>query len=166
MILGPLGLIINLIQSFRRNWEAITNAFTERGIVEGLKAIGLTILDALLFPLQQVLELMTGLPVVGKAAQNALKGLDLARKIIEFKLNADAGAKFAQQTTANVVSDQDEVNPVPAINTEAVRQESLNQSITEQRQNVSIDINDNTGNATVDSDNDFIPVKLTSTFAF
>lgn len=58
IFLGPLGLVISMIQSFRRNWDMITDAFTKGGIVAGLKAIGATILDALLMPLQQVVKLI------------------------------------------------------------------------------------------------------------
>lgn len=58
LLLGPLGLVISLIQSFRRNWDMITEAFRTGGILEGLKAIGKTILDAVLMPIQQVLELI------------------------------------------------------------------------------------------------------------
>jgi len=167
LILGPLGIIINLVQAFRRNWEAISNAFTSQGIIAGLKAIGLTILDALLFPLEQVLGLMTAIPGVGKLAENALKGVALGRKIIEFKLNENNVDKFANETAGAVTNTGENESQVPLVNPESAKQESFKESILEQRQNVSIDINDNTnGRASVESDNDFVPVKLTSTFAF
>ncbi len=63
LFLGPLGLVISLIQSFRNNWENIKKAFTTGGMVEGLKAIGATLLDAVLLPLQQILEFYRSLNV-------------------------------------------------------------------------------------------------------
>jgi tape measure domain-containing protein len=73
LFMGPLGLVINLVQSFRRNWEGIKEAFTTGGIIEGLKKIGLVILDALLMPVQQLLELLgkiPGLDIATKGAEN------------------------------------------------------------------------------------------------
>jgi len=49
----------------------------------------------------------------------------------------------------------------PAINPEAEKQKSFSQMIEKkQSQNVSIGINDNTGRATVDSDNNIVPIVL------
>lgn len=74
LIMGPLGFVISLIQSFRRNWDMITKAFKEGGILEGLKAIGKTILDAVLQPFQQLLGIIA--KVTGfKWAQSAADGL-------------------------------------------------------------------------------------------
>ena len=61
LVMGPLGMIVNLIMSFKKHWEEIKNAFSEEGIVGGLKKIGTTILDALLYPLQQALKLIAKL---------------------------------------------------------------------------------------------------------
>lgn len=62
LVIGPLGWIINLVQSFVRHWDSITEAFSKGGIVEGIKRIGLVILDGMLYPLQQLLELVAKLP--------------------------------------------------------------------------------------------------------
>jgi hypothetical protein len=59
LFLGPLGIIITLVQSFRRNWEMIVNSFKTGGIISGLLAIGKTILDAVLMPMQQVVALIS-----------------------------------------------------------------------------------------------------------
>ncbi|GLB51704.1 hypothetical protein NBRC110019_07430 [Neptunitalea chrysea] len=67
-ILGPLGMIINIIQSFRRHWDSITEAFENGGIIAGLKRIGLVLLDALLMPVQQLLGLLSKIPGLGKLA--------------------------------------------------------------------------------------------------
>ena len=147
LLLGPLGFVINLIQSFRRNWDMIKDSFATGGILAGFKAIGATILDAILMPLQQVFQLMTNLPGVGDFATKAVEGIE--------KFRNDLGVNIATDETGSAI---------PAINPEAAKQESLKETITEQRQNVAIDINDKTGQADVTSDNDFIPINLTSTF--
>src|SRR5690606_34754624 len=48
LFLGPLGFVISLIQSFRRNWYMVTESFRTGGILGGLKAIGKVMLDAVL----------------------------------------------------------------------------------------------------------------------
>lgn len=58
----PIGLIIGLIQSLRRNWDGIKEAFSSGGILAGLKKIGTVILDVLLMPIQQLLELIAKIP--------------------------------------------------------------------------------------------------------
>ena len=54
LALGPLGVIINLIQSFRRNWDDLIKAFKVDGFVAGFKKIGAIIMDAVLMPLEQL----------------------------------------------------------------------------------------------------------------
>lgn len=150
LIIGPLGWIINLIQSFRRNWDLITQAFREGGILAGLKMIGKTLLDAVLMPIQQIVELIA--KVTGAEwAENAVKSIQ--------KFRADLGVN----TTTNE-SGQPLVRP--AVNPEAARQDAIVQRIETNRQNVAIDIRDQTGRASVQSDNDMIPVTLTSTMGF
>lgn len=76
LVLGPLGLIINLIQSFRRHWDSITEAFANGGILEGFKRIGLVIFDALLYPLQQAfgwIEKITGYKLIGGLDSKSIK---------------------------------------------------------------------------------------------
>lgn len=89
LFLGPLGAIINLIQSFRRNWDLIKQAFKEGGILAGFKAIGATILDAILMPLQQVFQLMTDLPGVGEFASKAVSGLQKVRESLGVNIETD-----------------------------------------------------------------------------
>lgn len=95
LLTGPLGLIINLIQSFRRHWDSIKQAFTDGGIIGGLKRIGVVMLDALLMPIQQLLNLIAKIPGMGKLAggasdwiQKTRENLSLATPMLEDK-NAD-----------------------------------------------------------------------------
>lgn len=78
-----LMLIINLVQSFRRHWDDIKQAFTDGGFLAGIKMIGLTILDAILMPVQQLLEILSHIPGLGQLAQFG------ADKIEELRGNLD-----------------------------------------------------------------------------
>ncbi len=58
MVTGPLGFIVNTIQAIRRNWDDIVNSFKTDGIISGLKKVGMVILDAIIYPLQQMLSIV------------------------------------------------------------------------------------------------------------
>lgn len=72
MILGPFGMIINLIIGFKKHWGKIVDAFNDGGIVAGLKMIGKVIFDTMLLPIQQLLELIGKIPGASKFIQPAL----------------------------------------------------------------------------------------------
>ncbi len=78
-LLGPLGMVINLVMSFVRHWDSIVEAFKSDGIVGGIKRIGLVILDSLLMPLQQVLELVAKIDPTG-LAQKGVDGIKAFRE--------------------------------------------------------------------------------------
>lgn len=80
LFLGPFGLIINVIQSFRRNWDMVVNAFKTGGIMGALKAIGKVLLDALLMPVQQLLNLLSKVPGMANLAS---KGVDKIQQMRE-----------------------------------------------------------------------------------
>ena len=56
--MGPVGWVINLFKSLYDHWESIKKAFQTEGIIGGLKRLGWVILDALLKPFQQILEVV------------------------------------------------------------------------------------------------------------
>ena len=70
LLLGPFGTIINIVQSFRKNWDSIKTAFTDGGILAGIKRIGYVLIDALLYPVQQLLELIAKIPGMGNIAKS------------------------------------------------------------------------------------------------
>lgn len=70
--LGPIGILINVIMSFKRHWDSIVEAFKTGGILAGLKRIGDVLMDSLLYPVEQFLRLVSKIPGVGKIAQTAL----------------------------------------------------------------------------------------------
>ena len=82
-LLVPIGWLINAIKSIYDHWDSIKKAFTDGGILEGLKRIGYVLLDAVLKPVQQLLEVLSYIPglegLAGKGAnyiQELRKSLD------------------------------------------------------------------------------------------
>lgn len=147
LFLGPLGLIISMIQSFRRNWDMIKESFSEGGILSGLKAIGATILDAILMPLQQVFKLLVNIPGVGKFAQRAVDGIQSFREELGVNLETDESGE-----------------PLNADATkEKVRTE---RTIQEKKQSSTLNINNNTGNEAELINDNGMNINLTNTMAF
>jgi len=72
LFLGPLGMVISAFKSIYDHWESIKQAFQTDGILGGLKRIGIVLLDAVLKPLQQLLELIANIDPTGVAQ----KGVD------------------------------------------------------------------------------------------
>lgn len=150
LFMGPLGLIISLIQAFRRNWDLIKQAFTTGGIIAGLKAIGATLLDVILMPLQQILRIVANFTGF-EWAQNAVKGIE--------KLRSNLGVNVTTDESGNPL------NQTEAINTRATQQQA------ERSRNNEL-VNRLTGNITVrnesssqvESDSDFLKVVTTPTY--
>ena len=148
VFLGPLGLVISLIQSFRRNWEMIKKAFSEGGILAGLKAIGATILDAILMPLQQVLKVISNLTGFDWAA-DAMKSIE----------------SFRAGMGVNVTTDESGNPLTPAVNPKALEQKSMVAQMMNMNSNanVNLNVNDPTGRTTAESSDPFVKIKLGTT---
>lgn len=72
--LGPLGLLISFLQSIEKHWDLVGKSFQRGGFIGAIKAIGLVIVDAFLFPMQQLLEIIkdfTGLDLGVEATRTA-----------------------------------------------------------------------------------------------
>ena len=80
---GPFAVVISVVREFWNEWDKITQAFKNGGIVAGLKQIGATILSALLVPLQGVFELLGKVPGVGKLFKNFAGNIDIFRNQIK-----------------------------------------------------------------------------------
>jgi len=80
---GPFAVVISVVREFWNEWDKITQAFKNGGIVAGLKQIGATILSALLVPLQGVFELLGKVPGVGKLFKNFAGNIDVFRNQIK-----------------------------------------------------------------------------------
>lgn len=96
LVVGVFAFLVSLVLSVYRNWEMITSAFKNGGIVAGLKAIGATILDAILYPLQKVLEIVAKLPVVGKFAAQGALGIQGMREDMGIKTTEAVNPKAAE----------------------------------------------------------------------
>ncbi|MDQ8012042.1 MAG: phage tail tape measure protein [Flavobacterium nitrogenifigens] len=80
MLLGPIGMIISLIMSLREHWDSVVSAFKSDGILGGIKRLGLVILDAVLKPVQQLLQLLSKIPGLGNLAGSGAKWIEDFRK--------------------------------------------------------------------------------------
>lgn len=112
LLLGPLGLIINAIVIFRKNWDSIVSAFKTGGILEGLKRIGIVMVDTILFPLQQMLELVgkfTGLEIADNLAskvEDVRARLELVDpQAAETASRIDREERIEKSTTNVVITD-------------------------------------------------------------
>jgi len=126
--LGPLSLILLLVMSVIRNWDYLVDAFTNGGILGALKAIGVVILDAILAPVQYLLELLGKIP-----------GLDIAA----------TGASAIEDFRANLGLDTE------GGDTESPVIENSQNQVLKQNQaqngNLNVNINDPNNRTTVDS---------------
>ena len=68
ILLGPIGFVIGAVMTLRDHWDSITTAFSGGGIIAGLQRVGIVMLDVLLKPVQQLLELIAKIPGMGKLA--------------------------------------------------------------------------------------------------
>lgn len=142
--LAGLALVVSLVMSFVRNWDMITKAFKEGGILAGIKAIGATLLDAVLMPLQQILEVIASI-TGADWAKSASKNIEEFRK----NLGVDVGVQNENQVT-------------PA-NPQQERQQSMLESFETVNNKLAIDINDPSGRSKVSENTGGIPISLKST---
>jgi len=95
-MMGPIGLVINAIMSVKKNWDSVKTAFSTGGMIGGLKRLGIVLLDAILLPLQQILELASKLPGIGNMAAGALEKIENLRK----RLDLTSSESPAEQSSA------------------------------------------------------------------
>lgn len=119
--MGPLGFVISLIQSFRRNWDMVVKAFTSEGIISGLKKIGLVIIDAMLMPIQQIYKIMSNIPgTIGTSSAKMVQMIDL----------------FRTKMGVNTTTDE---NGHPLQNPKAIAQESFMETVKKENKNITVD---------------------------
>lgn len=149
LILGPLGLLISLIETFRRNWDMIVDAFQNKGILAGLKAIGATLIDMFLLPLQEALVIISKITGFDWAA-------DAVNAIEKFRLKLGVVTSNGSPATENPAE--------PSF----VQREAVNPRLTTAQQvtNSLLTIRDETGRAVLDKENNAVPITLTSTIGF
>lgn len=96
LLLGPIGLIISAFKSLYDHWDSIKKAFTDDGIIAGLKRIGVVLLDALLYPVQQLLQMLAHIPGLSDLAGEA------ARSIEGIRANLDLVTPSEKKATSPV----------------------------------------------------------------
>lgn len=104
IILGPIGMIINAFMILKSYWSSIVEAFKAEGILGGLKRIGIALIDMLLYPVQQLLDLISKIPGLGELAG---AGRDMINNLRESIGAIDIGGELSdspQQTESPVLS--------------------------------------------------------------
>lgn len=119
--LGPVGWLINGIQSLRDHWDSVKKAFTTDGIIGGLKRLHIVLLDAVLKPLQQILELVakfdpTGLAEKGLAAVRKFRAendlvTDGEKKIIVANAKKEMNRQLDSMSINKIIRDEPGLNP-------------------------------------------------------
>ncbi|GIJ95138.1 hypothetical protein CAPN002_23560 [Capnocytophaga stomatis] len=86
-LLGPIGWLVIGIKTLWKHWDSVKKAFTDGGIIEGLKRIGLVILDMLLVPVQQLLELLSYIPGLEGLANKGVEAIQEFRDKMQLSDN-------------------------------------------------------------------------------
>lgn len=78
-LLGPMGMLVNMIVSLIKGVVKTIIAFKDGGLVEGFKELGRTIFDFMITPLESFLTLLSKIPGIGKVGKIGLEGIDALR---------------------------------------------------------------------------------------
>lgn len=166
LFLGPLGLVISMVKTFADNWEMVKTAFTTEGIIGGMKAIGKVFMDAMLYPMQQLLEIIA-----------QITGLDWARnaanKIKSFREQQGFGHEVIANGQTGYLGNGEGVisgkqNPFQTVNPKAQQQDAMMAAMSEHTNNanVRIDVNDKNNNVKASSDSPFVKINTSSTLGW
>lgn len=109
LFLGPIGLIISAFKSIYNHWDSIVQAFKSDGIMGGLKRIGQVLLDVILKPLQQVLELIANIDPTGIAQ----KGVDAIKAFRESQNLAEPAIIKSVNTNLDPFLKHSQFGPMP-----------------------------------------------------
>lgn len=105
LFLGPVGMLISAFKSVYDHWESIKQAFKTDGMIAGIKRIGIVLLDALLKPLQQVLETIADWDPTGlaKKALSKIKTFREDNKLVTLgEMQAKAEPKEKKKEKRNL----------------------------------------------------------------
>ena len=98
VFLGPVGMVISAFKSIYDHWESIKKSFQTDGILGGLKRIGIVLLDAVLKPMQQLLELVSKIPGLGGIANFGAKKIEDLRKSLDLVTPGEADQKLKSKS--------------------------------------------------------------------
>lgn len=94
IFLGPIGMVISAFKSLYDHWDSIVQAFKTDGILGGLKRIGVVLLDTMLKPMQQLLEMVSKIPGLGYLAGKGASKIEEMRKNLELVTPGEKEAKL------------------------------------------------------------------------
>lgn len=141
IFLGPLGYVISVIQSFRRNWDMVVEAFKTGGILGAIKAIGKVLFDAILMPIQQLFGLLARLPgALGGSAQ---------------KMHDLIGA-YRNSLGVNTSTDESGGALSPKLNPGLAQGEMIRETIRSESKNVKVDFGNVPRGASITGDKDVV----------
>lgn len=83
LLMGPIGLLVNGFMTIKRNWQSVVDSFRSDGIVAGIKRVGVVLLDAILMPVQQLLEILSNIPGLGNLAGRGAEAIANLRKNLQ-----------------------------------------------------------------------------------
>jgi len=135
-LVAIIAVIALAVWSLYENWQKIVSAFTNGGIVGGIKAIGVAIMDMILLPVQKILEIV-----------DKLTGTNWASGLESFR-------NSAWEWTGATVEPTD---------TEGARSEAQAQQINA-NSTVNLNVNDPKGRMSVESATEGVAVKMGSTY--
>ena len=72
-------MVLSVINSIIESFDNIKKAFSDGGILAGIKAIGIAILNGLLTPVQKLLEVLSNIPIIGGLAAWGAEAIDNLR---------------------------------------------------------------------------------------
>ena len=79
----PFAMIIDIIKSVKKHWDSIVDGCKNGGLLEGIKRLGLAILDGILTPVESLLKMLSKIPIVGKGISLLADGVSSLREKIQ-----------------------------------------------------------------------------------
>ncbi len=61
----PLAVLIDIIMSVKKHWDQIISGFKDGGAIEGIKRLGLAILDGILRPVESLMKMLSKVEFLG-----------------------------------------------------------------------------------------------------
>lgn len=130
-----LALIVSLVMSVYNNWQMLVDAFTNGGFIDGLIAIGKVLLDVILYPVQQLLGMLSKIP-----------GLDIAgdwqNQLNDFR------------ASLGLYTEEQESQAPEVVNPQLSKTEALSRSIEEKNSSLNVNFNNTPPGTTFDGDVD------------
>jgi hypothetical protein len=109
LVIPSLVTTIEIIRSLVENWKHVKKAFSEKGFLAGIWAIGKAILSGILSPIEALLRAASKIPKVGKWAKQAADGIQNFRDNLFPKGTEEELDKVGKKTKEIVKKTREEV---------------------------------------------------------